>query len=378
MKQMIFAFDIDETLLSTSQTLHLINNVERTVSNYDPYQGDFGTCYTLQKDKMTTIFRDILKNGDQIFFITAGSINKSEIKKFVESEYNINLDDKFKCYSNVKDKTNILKKIAKKKYCSEVVLIDNHHPHITSAQGAGFATIYADNNVSDESNGEKYIRLIKELISKQDIKQEFHVIYPASVKKYVRINESLSASMKKREEVLCKIKKEREEEKKKIFDKIKEIIGNLDIEETKKSDINKCQDLRSLCKVISHREAMSNLSLFKNTTQLSNKFIEELNDCKSYQLRLEISPHGELIRMRDVRSYAACGMKSASGYFFNTQDRKNEKHSETNETTSNLTSLIFQNQSESTFANNTSSDNGQSLHHENSVERSDGLRVTSL
>ncbi|RNC76550.1 hypothetical protein DA717_15365, partial [Piscirickettsiaceae bacterium NZ-RLO2] len=89
MPKMIFTFDLDQTLLCHAEELNSLNSVHKTCSHYDPYQGAFKGCYTLQKEAMEVIIQDILKNGNEIAFITAGSIKKQELKQFFQTEYSI-------------------------------------------------------------------------------------------------------------------------------------------------------------------------------------------------------------------------------------------------------------------------------------------------
>ncbi|OAJ34215.1 hypothetical protein [Piscirickettsia salmonis] len=148
MPKKIFIFDLDETLFCASAILSRLNTVEKAPSSYDPYHGLFSGCYTLKKEKMTAIMQVILTNGDEIGFITAGSISKESIKCFCLSEYGIGLTDDFKRYNKALDKMPALKELAEsyKVPYSYVVFVDNSLDHIKPAHDAGFNVVYADNN----------------------------------------------------------------------------------------------------------------------------------------------------------------------------------------------------------------------------------------
>ncbi|OAJ33972.1 hypothetical protein [Piscirickettsia salmonis] len=299
MPKMIFTFDLDATLLCNSQDLQSLNTVERTPSNYDPYQGDFGGCHTLQKEKTKKIMQDILKNGDEITFITAGSIKKSEIKQFFQVEYNIDLGDDFQHYYNTIDKTAALMQIAGENDYTNIVLIDNYFPHIESADTAGFKTIYADNNKNDLTNGINYIQQLEEITAERTIKPY-----------YKQAEEDLAIAIRKRE-LKHKV----------AFLTIIEKIKELDLLTSRKSSLTCCCTLDELCEIISEREPYD----FKAITPEGDMLIKILNDYKNYHFKRKISPHDKPVHMGDIRRYALSQVKDENKPTFSAQNSEKEK-----------------------------------------------------
>ncbi|ALA26335.1 hypothetical protein Psal071_00198 [Piscirickettsia salmonis] len=296
---MIFTFDLDETLLCNNQGLLSLNAVERTPSNYDPYQGAFSGCHTLQKEKTKKIMQDILKNGDEIAFITAGSIKKSEIKQFFQIEYSIDLGNDFQHYYNTRDKTSALIEIAGENCYTNIVLIDNYSPHIESADTAGFKTIYADNNKNDLTNGTHYIQQLEEIIAERTIKPY-----------YKQAEENLAAAIRKREL-----------EHKIAFLTIIEKIKELDLLTSRKLSLTCCYTLGELCKIISEREPYD----FKAITPEGDMLIKILNDYKNYHFKRKISPHDKPVHMGDIRRYALSQVKDENKQTFSAQNSEKEK-----------------------------------------------------
>ncbi|RNC76936.1 hypothetical protein DA717_13140 [Piscirickettsiaceae bacterium NZ-RLO2] len=169
MPKYIFIFDLDETLLCHGSNLNWLNPlVPRTLSNYDPYNTPPG-CYTLHKEKIKAIMQGIVSNGDDIGFITAGGIEKEAIKGFCNSEYGIDLGERFEFYNRMQNKLPSLRWIATshKTLKSNVIFVDNNLHHINSAYKEGFTIVYADNNCRDDSCGARYIEKLESIVAER-------------------------------------------------------------------------------------------------------------------------------------------------------------------------------------------------------------------
>ncbi|MGJ3501038.1 hypothetical protein [Piscirickettsia salmonis] len=105
--------------------------------------------------------------------------------------------------------------------------------------------------------------------------------------------------------------------------RLKKELQNTNTSAEKQAVFAKCQNLRALCFAVSIRQK-SGLFYPKNTTATGNELICLLNRPEYDELRRKICPDGAKVRMRDIRSYARCGVRSVSGYCFNEQDSKNE------------------------------------------------------
>ncbi|TNF65805.1 MAG: hypothetical protein EP298_10980 [Gammaproteobacteria bacterium] len=112
--------------------------------------------------------------------------------------------------------------------------------------------------------------------------------------------------------------------KDKQFLKIKNILENSNTTKLKRSSFANCKTLQDLCFAASIRQK-SGWRHPKSTTTTGDELVKFLNLSKNNLLKLEICPNNEKIRMRGIRSYAIYGVKSSSGYFFNSQDKDNEK-----------------------------------------------------
>ncbi|ODN43672.1 hypothetical protein [Piscirickettsia litoralis] len=183
MAKKVFVFDIDETLLSSRPNIDkILNKVSKTPSSYDPYGGYFGTCYSINKQKMKSIMESIIAEGHAIAFVTAGNIEKYEIRSFVEKEYGIDLGDSFLYFNDQLDKTPALKEIQRHYKCKpqDLIFTDNAEYHLHPARKEGFTTIYADNNFFDKTDGANYTKeLESQLRSSLDIslvESEYEVI----------------------------------------------------------------------------------------------------------------------------------------------------------------------------------------------------------
>ncbi len=201
MKITTYVFDIDETLLSISPLQEYITNLKQdlarseqnsakfiqiqnrlklvtiqgrlhpnffnhdtekyneeflTTSSYNPYGSDFtSVCVTIHKTIMQRIMHNIIKNGDNIAFITAGSLTKDEIFGFVKAEYELTLAKNFMHYNFQNRKNKDLIKISKQ-HNSDLVFIDNSQQHIKHASKLklnkhNITAIYANNNYADDA-----------------------------------------------------------------------------------------------------------------------------------------------------------------------------------------------------------------------------------
>ncbi len=189
MPKKIFVFDIDETLLSDVglfKDLHQIdqplNEVKKDHATFNPYDvlsnpyRSMSDVVVINKEKIAEIMRGILANGDEVAFVTAGSISKENMRKFCQQEYGISLPDHFYFY-NDRNKTPRLKEIALYRGVphQDVILIDNAKNHISDAEQSGFSVIRADtNNISshpnygvDQTNGELYIQQLETIVAEQ-------------------------------------------------------------------------------------------------------------------------------------------------------------------------------------------------------------------
>lgn len=163
----IFMFDIDETILTTEKRLKTIHaDIPRQISIFSPYEplGLHESCYTLNKEKMTSIFAKILQNGHKIGFITAGKIEKEGIRKFIKIEYGIDLGEFIHSYE-ANDKVVILKAIAKDNRCldKDIYLIDDNLDHISRASIQGFSTMHVDTHPNCGTHGTYITELEKTL-----------------------------------------------------------------------------------------------------------------------------------------------------------------------------------------------------------------------
>ncbi|QGN96887.1 hypothetical protein Psal071_03512 (plasmid) [Piscirickettsia salmonis] len=220
MPKMIFTFDLDQTLLCHAEELNSLNSVYKTCSHYDPYEGAFKGCYTLQKEAMKEIIQDILKNGNEIAFITAGSIKKQELKQFFQTEYSIDLGEHFQHYYDTEDKTSALKQIANNQPYFNTMLIDNNYKHVNLARKAGFRAIYVDNNCGDLTDGTQHIQDLQKVIHEQaqeGTRQYYSSASPKTMHYSSQTTKSLTVAERERELVLNKYKQEHKQEKMKFF-----------------------------------------------------------------------------------------------------------------------------------------------------------------
>ncbi|WP_119344794.1 hypothetical protein [Facilibium subflavum] len=167
----LFLFDIDETLLCVEgrkDRLHRQVVLTNAVTN--PYGEKYGRCYVLNKEAMFTIFSAIIKNKDEIGFITSGDISKQEIQQFFRENYHITLPDNFFHQNQEFQKGQCMEKICQNKAYqrSELVLIDNSNTYIQQAKSLGYKTIYADTNSTDIS-GNLYLSTLLALINEKQI-----------------------------------------------------------------------------------------------------------------------------------------------------------------------------------------------------------------
>ncbi len=165
----IFVFDIDQTILSDFTSDYCLNQCKKTISQYDPFMGQLGEgCYTLHKNKLSQIMQSIIANGDDIAFITSGTLPKQHIEIFFKHELNTQLNE-FEYFNDIEDKTPYLVQIANKGNYDrhDVIFIDNRKHHITPARNEGFTAIYADNNSKDKTNGELYLAELNKIIEEQ-------------------------------------------------------------------------------------------------------------------------------------------------------------------------------------------------------------------
>ncbi|MGJ3495567.1 hypothetical protein ACR9PT_13515, partial [Piscirickettsia salmonis] len=216
------------------------------------------------------------------------------------------------------------------------------------------------------TDGTQYIQDLQKVIHEQaqeGTRQYYSSASPKTMHYSSQTTKSLTVAERERELVLNKYKQEHKKEKNEIFLKIKESFKSLDIPEHKKLVIGDCQTLRDLCSAVSCQETHNLLDL-KNTTVAGSKLLDCLNCHTSYYLRLEICPDGAPVRMRDIRSYATCGVRSTSGYFLNASDHKNIKYlSQPKNENIGKSSLMFQHHSDNPEDNASNSSSCASNYH---------------
>ncbi|MCF6766406.1 hypothetical protein L3V82_11535 [Thiotrichales bacterium 19S3-7] len=175
MSKRIFAFDLDETLFSCDEytpsgeyILKLHSNIlkyyaEKTKNYYPNMSTNF---YALHKEAMKQIMHDILANGDEIAFITAGKIPKEQVKAFFRDIYEIELGDDFKFYSNQHNKSHALNQLIEDvENPKDIVFTDNRITHILDeAAPLGVTTVYADTNPPDQTSGRQHIEKLQKII----------------------------------------------------------------------------------------------------------------------------------------------------------------------------------------------------------------------
>jgi len=202
-------FDIDETLLSPDKTLHCLNETLKEKANFDPYDGKFGGSFAINRSEISKIFKGILDNKDEIAFVTAGSIKREKIKNFCKYDYNVELPERFQHFNLTNDKTPVLHQIKGNRIPLDIVFVDNSMSHIIPAKKEGFRTIYADNNLSDKTNGTKYISELKQFIQErkheiaqaqaQEIEKFTQKVAAKKIQKHVRSPEGKAEFLKARE-----------------------------------------------------------------------------------------------------------------------------------------------------------------------------------
>jgi hypothetical protein len=195
-----FVFDLDQTILSARIRRNLLNGTEISDASFDPYFGLGNGTDVINRSSISSIFKDILNNKDEIAFITAGNISRDVIRRFCSEVLNIELPESFQHFNQTQNKTPALHEIKANRIPSDIVFVDNSMSHITPAKEEGFRTIYADNNRSDKTNGTKYISELKQFIQERK-----HEIAQArdnaarTIQKHVRSLEGKTAFLKARE-----------------------------------------------------------------------------------------------------------------------------------------------------------------------------------
>ena len=191
----IFMVDIDETLLTNKDRLKDIV-VPWEISQFNPYSifGATESCYTLNKENMSKIFESIVGRGYKIGFITAGSINREGIKKFIKIEFGVDLPHDFiHCNSGTVNKACIIKLIAEEYRChyKNVFFIDNDLGHCHNVKDKGFSVIHADTQrqfVSPDYPPGSYITELQTLLAHLEKQpDESEPFIPAPVPKISKI-----------------------------------------------------------------------------------------------------------------------------------------------------------------------------------------------
>ncbi len=182
-KKRMIVFDLDETLLISREANKMgINQVNKVISQWDPYQYGDVTCYTFHKKRMAKIFKKINEDNDYLFaIVTSGTLTFEKMNIFFKNEYGIEFPEGLFFYCNCEDKTYVLNEISIEYPEIEkqnIVLVDNSYYHTIPAIFAGFSAIHADTNSmdpenypctgTDETNGEVYIKRLETLVSGQE------------------------------------------------------------------------------------------------------------------------------------------------------------------------------------------------------------------
>ncbi|MCF6776524.1 hypothetical protein L3V83_08065 [Thiotrichales bacterium 19X7-9] len=190
----LFVFDLDETLFTVNLTylnknllLHQANknyyaltydekknpNIDKICKdeaemNYGYFNSLLSPFYVLHLYELKDIFENILNNGDEIAFVTAGYFTKAGIIEFFKDVYGIQLNDNIAFYHGQKDKTQALKELINHKNPNDVYFIDNNPKHINEATPLGINTIYADTNNIDETKGNQYIKKLQQVVNQNN------------------------------------------------------------------------------------------------------------------------------------------------------------------------------------------------------------------
>lgn len=175
MPKKIFFFDIDLTLLVAGNDRQYLDfDTPVTSSVYNPYSvHGYAVCNTIQKDAMRHIFTGILRNEDEIGFITSGELTKDQILTFVKLEYGIVLPDNTAHYNRKQNpqwlslpasKVHHLTSLARQKglHHDQIYLIDDSEENLYAASQAGFSTIHAD--TCEFTSGVLYISKLQDLL----------------------------------------------------------------------------------------------------------------------------------------------------------------------------------------------------------------------
>jgi hypothetical protein len=165
---MLFIFDIDETILVCDEPSRVNDMHARllTRAGYSPYEPL--ECYVLNKEKIKNIFKEILAQGHEIGFITAGGVTEQKMREFVKVELNINLPDPCIYYNNEQNKAQALKEIALRTKLPKdnIYFIDDNPINIARAREAGFKnTIQVDSDKAACTNGTRYIAELESILS---------------------------------------------------------------------------------------------------------------------------------------------------------------------------------------------------------------------
>ncbi|MCF6766407.1 hypothetical protein L3V82_11540 [Thiotrichales bacterium 19S3-7] len=190
----LFVFDLDETLftidltrLNKNLSLHKadknyyaltydkdknpnINEICKNDAevNHGYFQFLLSPLYILHLDELKNIFENILKNGDEIAFVTSGYFTKAGIIEFFKEAYGIQLNDNIAFYHGQKDKTQALKELTNHKNPNDIYFIDNNPKHINEATSLGINTIYVDTNNIDETKGNQYIKKLQQVVNQNN------------------------------------------------------------------------------------------------------------------------------------------------------------------------------------------------------------------